>query len=463
MDSSFLHTISARALAGAIRGRELSAREAVDACLARIEAVNPRLNAVVALRAEAARAEAEAADAALARGEARGPLHGLPVTIKDSFDSAGLVSTWGTPGRAGFVPDRDATVVARLRAAGAIVLGKTNTPEFTMGFETDNPIYGRTCNPYAAERSPGGSSGGAAAILAAGGSPLDLGTDTGGSIRMPAHACGITGIRPTTGRVPRTGHAIGPGSAIDALTQVGPMARRVEDLAWVLPILAGPDGLDPFVAPVPLGDPDAVELGRLRAVFHVDNGLASPSPPVVAAVERTAKALDAAGVRIEERRPPAIEETQEIFAPLILDAGSALRLLAERCGTAPEDSSLRVLLEAPALDAELRARVIDRWDRFRVALLDFVQRVDLIVSPVNALPALPHGAVDENMMAFTYTMTHNLTGFPSAVVRAGSSPDGLPIGVQLVAAPWREDVALAAAAAVERALGGFEPPPEGGA
>ena len=255
---------SARALARAIRARELSVREAVDACLARIEEVNPRLNAVVLIRGEEARREADEADAALARGEETGPLQGVPITLKDSHDTAGTVSTWGTPGRRNRIPEAHATAAGRLLEAGAILLGKTNTPEFTLSFETDNPIHGRTSNPYDTDRTPGGSSGGAAAILAAGGAALDLGTDTGGSIRLPAHFCGIAGIRPTTGRVPRTGHAIGPGGLIDSLTQVGPMARFVEDLALALPIVSGPDGRDPYLAPVPLADPAAGGWGLVK-------------------------------------------------------------------------------------------------------------------------------------------------------------------------------------------------------
>ena len=185
------------------------------------------------------------------------------MTVKDSHDAEGVVSTGGTLGRRDFVPDADATAVARMRAAGAIVLGKTNTPELTLSFETDNLVYGRTNNPYDVSRTPGGSSGGAGAIIAAGGSPLDLGTDTGGSIRVPSAFCGIAGLKPTSGRVSRAGHIVPWGlGGMDALTTIGPMARRVEDLRLVLPIIAGPDGIDPFIHPVPLGDPDAVNTIR---------------------------------------------------------------------------------------------------------------------------------------------------------------------------------------------------------
>jgi amidase len=445
-------------LARAIRAGAIGAREAVDACLARIERVNARLNAVVAMRAEEARREADAADAAIARGAALGALHGVPVTIKDSFDTAGLVTTWGTPGRRGFVPAQDASAVARLRAAGAIVLGKTNTPEFTLGFEAVNPIHGRSANPYDPARTPGGSSGGAAAIVAAGGAPLELGSDTGGSIRLPAHFCGIAGLRPTPGRVPRTGHAIGPGTAIDWLTTIGPLARRVEDLSLALALIAGPDGRDPFLAPVPLGDPAQVDVAGLRVAFFLDNGLAAPDAPVAEAVREAARALAAAGARVEERRPPAVERTEPLFMRVILiDGGAGIRRLLDAAGTRLAESSLAGFTAAPAPSAEERVRLVAEWDALRAELLAWSRDFDLVLSPVNAHAALPHGNVDARMRAFSYTMTWNLAGWPGAVVRAGSTREGLPVGVQLLAPPWREDVALAAAARIESALGGWRP------
>ena len=452
---------SACVLAKALHERRVSSRELVDACLARVERVNPALNAVVTFCRERARGEAEAADADAERGDWRGPLHGIPITVKDSFDVAGVVSTWGTPGRAGFVPEADATVVARLRAAGAIVLGKTNTPELTMGFETVNALYGRTRNPYDLARTPGGSSGGAAAIVAAGGVPLDVGSDTGGSIRLPSHCCGVTGLRPTSGRVPRTGHAIGPGGAIDSLTQIGPIARRVEDLALVLRLIAGPDGRDPFVAPVPLGRPAEVALAGLRVALLVDNGIAKPDPAVEAAVRAAAGVLEAAGARVEELRPPGIEETLDLFVRVqVLDGGAELRHLLARCGTPLDESSLAALARLPAPPADQRVQVVERWDAFRTRLLAWMRDRDLVVSPVNAHAALLHGESDWRVPAFGYTMTWNLTGWPAVVVRAGSSPEALPIGVQLVAPPWREDLALAAGARVEAVLGGWQPPAE---
>src|SRR5262249_40683490 len=265
----------------------------------------------------------------------RGPLHGVPMTIKDSLDTAGVISTGGTKGRAALVPEQDATVVARLRAAGAILLGKTNTPELTLSGETDNLVYGRTNNPYDVSRTPGGSSGGAGAILASGGSALDIGSDTGGSIRLPAHFCGIAGIKPTSGRVPRTGHIVPFGmGAVDALTQLGPMARYVEDLILTLPIIAGVDWRDPAIVPMPLGDPSAVSMTGLRVAMYTDNGLMSPTPETAAAVRAAATALAEAGAIVEEDRPAVLERTVDLANSLSGGDGRAwVRRLLRHAGT----------------------------------------------------------------------------------------------------------------------------------
>jgi amidase len=452
---------SATEIARAIRKREVSSVEVVEAHLRRISDVNPRLNAVVQLTAETAMEQARLADAALARGEVRGPFHGVPMTIKDSFDAAGVVTTWGTPGRAHAIPDRDATIVARLKNAGAILLGKTNTPEFTLGHETDNSIYGRTNNPYNLQRSSGGSSGGAAAIVAAGGAPFDIGTDTGGSIRNPAHFCGLAGIKPTSGRVPRTGHAIPPGGLLDSLTQVGPLARKVEDLMPILSLIAGPDDHDPFISPVPLAGPKAVVLAGLKGTFHTDNGIQTPTLSIVAAVRQAVAALSTVGIEFEEKRPPGIEETIELMPALFRgwDGGAMVRLLLARAGTAENDSSLGTYLAAKTASPDELVHLIDRWDQFRMRMLAFFQGHDLIISPVNAYEAIPHGTIKELYPGFSYAMTYNLTGWPGATVRVGTSPEGLPIGVQIVAHPWREDVALAVAGYLEQAFGGWQPPP----
>lgn len=450
-------------MARAIAAREVSSLEVVDACLARIEAVNPRLNAVVRLAADA-RDRARASDAALARGEATGPLHGVPFTIKDSMDTAGVVTTAGTIGWRERIPDRDATVVARLRAAGGILVGKTNTPEFTWANETDNEVYGRTSNPYDLDRSPGGSSGGSASIVAAGGSPFDLGSDSGNSIRQPAHLCGVVGIKPTSGRVPRTGHWPGPGGLFESFTQLGPIARRVEDLELVLPIIAGPDGEDPHVAPVPLGDPERVDVGRLRVAWFGDNGIRTPTPETLDAVARAVAAIAASGAAVEERMPPDIVDARPAWEAIIRADGFAwLWRLIEAAGTPGHGSYDRFgwvsARSGEPIAGDALTAAVEHADALRGRLLRWMGPFDLLVSPVLPQPAVRHGESRTPIYGDTYSEIHNLTGWPAAVVRAGTSPEGLPIGVQLVAKPWREDMVLAAARVVEAATGGWQVPP----
>ena len=451
-------------IARAIREKKVSSKEAVEAHLERIEEVNTRLNAVVQIVGDRARVEAREADQTLARGEAKGPLHGVPVTIKDSLDTAGVVTTGGTSGRAGFVPAKDATVVARLRGAGAILIGKTNTPELTLAGETDNLVYGRTNNPYDLSLSPGGSSGGAAAIVAAGGSPLDLGSDTGGSIRGPAQLCGIAGIKPTSGRVPRAGHIVPYGlGALDSLTQLGPMARYVDDLALVLPIIAGQDWRDPAIVPMPIGEPDAVDLGTLRVAVHTDNGIVAATPETEQAVRAAASKLSDAGASVEEARPDVLRQTADLYRRLdTADGGAWVRRLLEKAGTTePHPWVRKDLEEAMPVTAEQFSALLEELDRFRSSMLAFIQDYDVLVCPVAAFHALPHGAthIPGVYQDFSHTAAYNLTGWPGAVVRAGTSTEGLPLAVQVVARPWREDVALAVVKHIEEALGGWKRPP----
>jgi len=457
---------SATELARVIRAKEASSEEVVDAYLQRIEEVNPKLNAVVQLTADAARAQAREADADLARGRIRGPLHGVPMTIKDNIETAGVICTGGTKGRASFVPTQDATVVARMRAAGAIMLGKTNMPELGLAFETDNLVYGRTNNPYDLSRTPGGSSGGEAAIIAAGGSPLGLGNDMGGSIRLPSHFCGIAGIKPTTGRVSLTGTFYYPGNWLDMLWQPGPMARFVEDLILTLPIIAGIDWRDPKVVPMPLGDPKTVDLKSLRVAFHTDNGILSPTPEIVEVMKKTAKVLSDAGMTVEEDRPKGIEQTQELFFGLFAADGGAEapQRGLQMAGTTEIHLWAQQLLEfcqANTMTTAEFTHFMVQWAIFNSSMLSFMEKYDVIICPVCAYPALPHNATMalDKLPGVSYTMTYNLTGWPSVVVRGGTSPEGLPIGVQVVARPWREDVALAVAKHIETVLGGWQRPP----
>jgi amidase len=456
---------SATELARAIREKEVSSEEVVGAFLARVEEVNPKINAVVQLTADAARARAREADEALSRGDVWGPLHGVPVTIKDAFEMAGVVAAGGTRGRAQYVPQEDAAGVARYKAAGAVVLGKTNVPEVSLAFESDNLVYGRTKNPYDLTRTPGGSSGGEAAAIAAGMSPLGLGSDAGGSIRVPAHFCGIAGLKPTSGRTPRTGHFPPMGGLLDSIWQIGPLARRVEDLRLALPLLCGTDWRDPTVAPVPLGDPSEVKVKSLRVAFHTDNGIVSPTPDIADAARDAARILADAGAEVVEARPPVPDNAYEMLLGLYgADSGAGLRMLLMLSGTDETHALMTRLLEVlgatSMTTAELTALVF-QLDAWRGQMLSFMRDYDLILCPPCARTAMPHGTTfdEDNQLVFSYTMIYNMTGWPGAVVRASASPEGLPIGVQLVARPWREDVALAAALEVERVTGGWQRPP----
>lgn len=418
---------SATELARLIRDRAVSATEVMDAHLEAIERLNPHLNAIVAV-AQDAREEAAAHDQALARGNRIGPLHGVPFTAKDIIETATMPTTLGMVELADNRPDRDATIVARMRSSGAILLGKTNCPRGGSGGATDNELHGRTLNPYDADRSPGGSSGGEAAAIAAGMSPCGIGSDSGGSLRMPAHFCGIATLKPTAGRIPITGvlDEDGPlGPMSDPRTQPGPMARHVEDLATLLSILAGPDGIDGGSVPVLLGDPAAVELRGLRVMFHRSDGVAPPDGGTGRALRDTAAALSEAGAVVAESNPPpgGHELTERVWKSYA-DGATASELY----------------------------RVLRDWDAYRTAMLALLDRFDLILTPVAPEPAPRHGAD----VVWRYTTPHSLTGWPCAVVRTGTSA-GMPVGVQLVSGPWQDHVAIAAAAVVESALGGWLP------
>src|ERR1019366_2817054 len=385
-------------LAAAIRTGKVSSETAVRAYLDRIDAVNPALNAVVQLRREAAIAEARAADKV--PHEKRDLLHGVPVTIKDSLDTAGIISTGGTKGRANFIPPHDATVVARLRAAGAMLLGKTNTPDLTMAFETNNLVYGRTNNPFDVARTPGGSSGGAAAIVAAGGSPLDIGSDTGGSIRVPSHFCGIAGIKPTAGRVSRAGHIIDFTGPAESLTHIGPLARHVDDLAFALSIIAGPDNVDPHVVAAPLGDHAKIPVQKLRVAYFTDLGSLTPTAETASAVEGALKILEKAGCKHTAIRVPGADEIYATYTGLIWgDGGAGMARILERCGTTESPLFDRIKAATTLSSADYSAQY-ERFDNWRSSLLRLFADFDVLICPVNGGPAPLHGTFSRPAAAY---------------------------------------------------------------
>ena len=458
---------SATMIAHAIREGMTTSTEVTRHYLERIESVNAQLNAVVLVTAEEAMEQAARADAALARQGATGPLHGVPMTLKDSIDTAGIVTTYGTTGRKHAVPTEDATVVRRLKAAGAVLLGKTNTPELTLSFETDNDVFGRTMNPFDSERSPGGSSGGAAAAASSGLCAFDIGSDTGGSIRVPSHCCGTAGLKPTQGRVPRTGHAISFGGLHDGLTQLGPIARSVDDLELILGVIAGPDGRDPFISAVPLRDSRQVRIADLRVAWHSDNGIFTPTDEIRSVTEAAALSLGKAGAALTEIVPSPIPDSNEELLGLFVwnaDGGQWIRRLLDAAGTETPHPAIAVQIN-PALrvGSDVLVAGIEARDRFRAAMVAFMADYDVLVTPVTGFPAPPYGQAEDDALfpGYSYTQVYNLAGLPAAVVRCGTSPEGLPIGVQIAAPPWREDLALAVARRLEAEFGGWQAPSQG--
>jgi amidase len=454
---------SATRQAALVRQRQVSSHELIAAHLDRISELDPRIHATVEVLAERALAEADAADAALERGETLGPLHGVPFSIKDSIEVSGTVCSAGTLGRRGAARSTaDATLVARLRLAGGIPIARTNLPDLLFAFESDNLLYGRTNNPYDLSRTCGGSSGGEAALIATGGSPLGLGSDAAGSVRLPAAFCGIAGIKPTSGRLPRTGHFPPAGGWIAPLWQIGPMARRVEDLITVMPLLAAPDPYDPTAVGMPVLDPAAVNLRGLRAAFYTDNGLAAAQPEVAHVVRAAARSLAGETACMDEARPACLSAAYDLEMKLIgPDGGDSLRRYLAGLGSTrvhPLLTGWLDKLEPYRTDLAGLERYWAEWDAYRSEMLAFLRRYDVLLAPAYTQPALPHGASirDENFRGFSHTMAYNVAGWPAAVVRCGESAEGLPIAVQVIAAPWREDIALAVASALERAFGGWK-------
>jgi len=456
-----LLSLSATHQARLIRERKLGSLELIQAHLERISQVNPAINAVVELLADRALAEARAADNAVERGA----LHGVPFSIKDSIELEGAICTAGTLGRRSAAPAiEDSTLVARLRRAGAIPIARTNLPDLLFAFESDNLLFGATNNPYDLARTSGGSSGGEAALIAACGSPMGLGSDAAGSVRLPAAFCGIAGIKPTSGRLPRTGHFPPAGGWIEMLWQIGPMARHVEDLCTMMPLVVGSDGRDPTCVSMPFFDPAHVDLRNLRVAFYTDNGLAAADPEVDRVVRSAAAALAVDAACMDENRPACLAQAYDLEMKLLgPDGGAGLWQYLDGLGSTAVHPLLRAWLdklEAYRVDLAGFATYWAELDQYRTEMFAFLSSYDVILCPVYTHAALPHGAstLHANFIGFSHTMAYNLTGWPAAVVRCGASDTGLPIAVQVVAHPWREDVALAVAGWLEQAFGGWKPP-----
>jgi Asp-tRNA(Asn)/Glu-tRNA(Gln) amidotransferase A subunit family amidase len=458
-------------MAEQIRKKKISPVELVEAHLKQIEKLDPKLNAFVHFDAEQARHVARDAEIAVMRKKKLGPLHGVPLSIKSSISVAGIRCESGTRLRAGFVPAQDAPLVARLRAAGAIVLGVTNTPELLMAWETDNLLYGRTNNPWDLERTPGGSSGGEAAAIAAGMSAGGVGSDGGGSIRVPAHFCGICGLKPTPGRIPATGHFPASAGPFALIGVVGPMARTVADLQVLFEVMQGPDVGDACAAPVPVRWPRQAEARKLKIGYFEDDGRTPVTPETRAAVRKAAKALRSAGFEVEHFFPEGLEEARQLWHKLFVVAGGMLLRPMFKGRESDLSPILKQFLEwsaaEPALTGETLLEVWTQRDELRARFLMQMKRYPILLCPAAAIPAFRHGERSwqvegqtiNYLDAWSYAEFFNLFGNPAAVVPVGRSREGLPIGVQIVGRPWEEEQVLSVAAALERQCGAWKIPP----
>jgi Asp-tRNA(Asn)/Glu-tRNA(Gln) amidotransferase A subunit family amidase len=450
-----------------LRSGEISIPELAQAHIAQIERFNPQLNAFADFDAERVRAEAHRLEA---MKEPRGPLHGLPVTVKSSIATRGLKCEIGSLIHAGDVPHEDAVVVARLRAAGALILGTTNCPEFLMAYESANLLHGRVANPWDLERTPGGSSGGESAAIAAGLSAAGLGSDSGGSVRVPAHFTGICSLKPTPGRVPGTGHlppCVGPFSVLGA---IGPMARTMEDVTLLFRTLCGQDACDPVSPPVALRTQSLNELRVHTVGFFEDDGIVPVTPETRAAVQAAAQALREAGFHVEPFRPRTLEQLRKLWWKFFVQCGAifyapAIEGKRERLSPIFEEF-LGISESVPPLTA---TELLNAWaelDLVRAKTLEEMRDHRLLLCPVASVPAWRHGertwTVDGQSVAYLDAVRHtqwfNALAAPAAVVPVGFSPEGLPIGVQVAARPFEDEIALGVASVLD-AVFGYQPPP----
>jgi amidase len=503
--SDELTRLSAVKLAAMIRSREVSPVEVMEAHVRRVERLNPALNAIVT-RAPDALERAREAEAALARGDVRGALCGVPVTVKDTIDVEGLPAWAGSKARAGYVAAADAPSVYLLKRAGAIVIGKTNTSELALDYTTDNPVFGHANNPHDLARTSGGSSGGCAAAVAACMTAASIGSDLAGSVRIPAHFCGVAGMKPTAGRVSGVGHFPMMPAPYDRDENIGPLARTVEDLGLMFSVLTGEafelggEELEKRRASARAG------LRGLRAAWYASDGRVPVTTETREAVVRAAEALRAAGLTVGESRPPCVEGVTELWQSVFSratdemvasiyegreeDAGPLARALLRRAARVREslrddekteaqrvdekteawhdDKSEARRADEPKAVAEREQKALAERARLREKLLLWMETTPLLVAPVGAVAAFRHeesrrvevcGKAVSTFRAFSYAQAFNVFDLPAVSVPAGRTGAGLPVGVQIVGRPNEEETVLAAARVVEEALGGWQSPP----
>jgi len=450
-----------------LRTRRISALELADEYIRQIERLNPQINALVDFDPERVRQQARASDNA---SGPHGPLAGLPMTVKSSISTADYRCEIGSLVNKGSVPAKDATVVARLRAAGAVILGTTNCPEYLMAYVTDNLLHGRTNNPWNLEYTPGGSSGGESAAIAAGMSAGGLGSDSGGSVRVPAHFTGICSLKPTPGRIPSDGHlppCIGPFSFLGA---IGPMARTIDDVTLLFHALSGQDPVDPASPPVTLPPPSLDDVKRLPIGYFDDDGLIPVTPETRRAIQDAALALRAQGFDVRPFRPKALEQARKLWELFFLRCGAMFEEPLVRGHEEKLSPVFRDFLERAHAAGPLTAEeILTAWaeaDIIRHKLLAQMQEFPLLLCPVSSVPAFRHderswtidGRQVEYLDAMRYTQWFNLLAAPAAVVPVGRSPEDLPIGVQIVGRPFEDEVVLKVAAVIDDAFG-YVPPP----
>ena len=470
MPDNELHSQSAAQMAGMVRSKAISPIGLIDAHLARIEDLQPALNAFVTVDGDRARGQAKAAEEQLMRGDPVGPLHGVPISIKSSISDAGLPCEAGSCLKQGAIAQKDAVVVERLKRAGAIVLGTTNLPEMLMAYESDNPLYGRVNNPWDLERTAGGSSGGESAAVAACCSAGGIGSDSGGSVRIPAHFTGICALKATPGRIPGTGHdpqCLGPFSLLGV---VGPMTRTITDLEIFYEAIAGPDAGDVMADPVPVDRVSSDQLRKLRVGYFEQEEDVPVSSETRKAVRDAARTLHEQGFEVIPFRLKDLGEVRQVWWTFFTLGGATLlrQMYAGReheMGPILRDFMAMAAPELPLSGERLMGAWLRR-DQLRSQMMEQMQEVPVFISPVCSIPAFRHrerswtveGKTVEYLDAMSYTQWFNVLGNPCVVVPASQSREGLPIGVQVVARPWQEHVALGIAKHIEHSFGWKQPP-----
>ncbi|HKC64356.1 MAG TPA: amidase [Pyrinomonadaceae bacterium] len=455
--------LSATKLVALIAARKVSPVEVLEAHLRKIEQLNPKLNAIVTLAHDSLE-RAREAESAIMRGDELGSLHGVPFTVKDTIETESVLTTSGSRLRASHIPKTDAPAVARLKRAGAILLGKTNVSEMAIPYECDNPVFGRTNNPHDLKKTSGGSSGGEAAAISACLSPVGLGSDLSGSIRVPAHFCGIAGLKPTTGRISSKGHYPPVTGAYSLGAVIGPMARRVEDLSLLLHVLSETKVRKMY-------EDKTIGLRGCRVAVYLDEKQAPVTGETEQAIQTALRTLSEAGLLVVEENPPGIERAIDLWPALFSNASlielrnlyageeeKAGAVVSRLLASSESKGSLSLEADSARFEQEALSEEIAQW----------MNRTPLIIVPVGSVPAFEHGARRVNVKgesisvfrAFGYSRAANVLGFPSVTVPAGRTSSGLPVGIQIIGRPFDEETLLLAATIIEESLGGWINPPD---